>query len=235
MVGRAEMLHRGATKMDLPPRCVDLRAMQEDTEELLDRFAGGDAAGYEALFRRYHGPLRRFVLGHTDARFRGLVPVDDLMQEVHLQALASLPRFSYRRELAFFLWLCGIARRLIANHCRRLRRRPPPVSASTARTRGGGLTSHDLLDAARCDAPTPIQQATLNQHLDLLAAGLEGLPARRRRAVVLRYIEGLGGDEAADEMGLSANAFRSLLSRALLQLREALDHMLGGESVGPGG
>ena len=55
-----------------------------------------------------------------------------------------------------------------------------------------------------------------------LHAALRQLPERRRAAFVLCAVEGLDPREAAEVMGISRNAMRSLLCRARAQLEEML-------------
>lgn len=50
---------------------------------------------------------------------------------------------------------------------------------------------------------------------------LEKLPARQRAAVVLRYYLGLDDAQIGQELGASAGAVRTLVSRALAGLRES--------------
>jgi RNA polymerase sigma-70 factor (sigma-E family) len=57
---------------------------------------------------------------------------------------------------------------------------------------------------------------------DQLARALLGLPARRRRVVVLRYVVGLTEREVAEDLGISVGAVKSAGSRGLAQLRGLL-------------
>jgi RNA polymerase sigma factor (sigma-70 family) len=196
------------------------RAHDERTPDVLGRLQLGDVGAYRVLFERYEGPLTSFVRSHTDPAFRRAVPVEDLVQEVHLAALGSLGRFSYRRELSFYFWLCGIARKLIANRARALKRRPPAVRGPFLIGRSG-TTSTDLLAAAAGSGATPLDELCLRENLHLLALGLSVLPERRRQAIVLRYVEGHDSEGAAARMGTTPGAFRVLLARALLELRDA--------------
>src|SRR5574341_413053 len=97
--------------------------MRPRTDDLLDRFRAGDRVAYETLWKRYHQPLREFIRHHLPSQPSLDLAVDDLLQDTHVEALRCLASFTYRRELAFFFWLCGIARRLIANRRRKLGRR----------------------------------------------------------------------------------------------------------------
>jgi RNA polymerase sigma-70 factor (subfamily 1) len=199
--------------------------MSPDTVELLQRFRAGDEAAYAELFERYRPDLERFVRAHMDAGLRRAVPEEDVLQETHLEALRSLDRFTYRRELAFYFWLCGIARNRIHHHCRRLSRQPPPaVPAGAGR---GATSSQDLMGSLQSGRPGPVEQAQLQEHLDLLALALEGLPPLQREAVLLRYVEEHDNAEAAALAGVPAGTFRVRLARGLLRLRELLADLLG--------
>jgi RNA polymerase sigma factor (sigma-70 family) len=197
----------------------------ERTPDVLARFRDGDHEAYRALFDRYLEPLTRFLRSHTDPAFRSAVPIEDLVQEIHLAALRAVDRFTYRRELSFYFWLCGIGRKLIANRCRALKRAPPAVHGPLL---GGesGTTSADLLAVASSRERSVLDEICLKENLHLLALGLCRLPPRRREAIVLRYVDGHDNDHAAAILGMSVGAFRVLLSRALVELRDAFGEPL---------
>jgi RNA polymerase sigma-70 factor, ECF subfamily len=194
------------------------------TPELLRRFGDGDEEAYRTLYDRYRSPLLGFIRNHMDEALRRAVSEDDLLQETHLEALGALHRFTYRRDLAFFFWLCGIARRRIHHHCRRLRRLPPPLSLY--HRRAGSVSSSDLLRTLASAGQDPFEDLSFRQHLDLLASAIESLREKDRCAVVLCYVEGLSGPEAAAAIGVSPGAFRVRLSRALVRLRGVFDDLL---------
>lgn len=68
-------------------------------------------------------------------------------------------------------------------------------------------------------APEPV---TRNPELDETWTQLRRLTPQRRAAVVLRYYEGLDDTEIASLLGCSRSNVRSLVQRALEQLRKAL-------------
>jgi RNA polymerase sigma-70 factor (ECF subfamily) len=205
--------------------------MDAKTEELLAKFRSGDEAAYGILFQRYLQPVKAFLRGHMDTGLRRHVSEDDLLQETHIEALKSLDKFTYRRELAFFFWLCGIARHRIQHHCRRLKRRPPPLNFA-APAKAAETLSQDLINTIRGVDPSPSQQVSLREHLGLMAAALDSLPATSREAVVLRYIEGHENADAARIAGVKPDTFRVRLSRGLVLLREAFVKLLGGIETG---
>lgn len=69
------------------------------------------------------------------------------------------------------------------------------------------------------DRPTPDPQ---ENRCDLPAA-LDGLGARQRAVVVLRYWEDLSLEQTADALGCTVGTVKSQASRALAQLRGLLD------------
>ncbi len=201
------------------------------TVSLLDAFRQGDTAAYEVLFERYRAPLERFVRGQVDPGLRHRLRVEDVVQEAHVRALERIEGFEYRRERAFFFWLCGIARNIVLHSLRGMRRGPRPLAEIGAPYRGAHTTV-DLMGRIAGDATPADQMVDAAQHLELVAAALMELPARRRDALILKYVEQLDTSEAAARLHLKAGTFRVLASRALLQLRGQLEVMLG-EAVTP--
>lgn len=55
-----------------------------------------------------------------------------------------------------------------------------------------------------------------------LEKALQGLTSRQREAIFLRFYQGLSYDEVAEVLGISVKATYKIMSRALLQLKEAL-------------
>lgn len=67
--------------------------------------------------------------------------------------------------------------------------------------------------------PSPMQR---REDAEVLVRALRGLPVRRRRIVVLRYLEGLSEREVADLLGLPVGTVKSSSARGLTELRVAL-------------
>ncbi|MEM7247972.1 MAG: sigma-70 family RNA polymerase sigma factor [Acidobacteriota bacterium] len=199
---------------------------EEPTPDLLLRFEQGEPEAYEILIERYRPELLRFIRSHVSPWLERHVSVDDLFQEAQLEALRSLPRFTYRRPLAFFLWLCGIARNVINAHARRLGRQPPVLSLQGP-ARGRSTSSVELVATLCGSGDSPSERLALKENLHLLAAGLEQVPGRRRQALILKHVEGLDNTDAASRLGLSVGAFKVLASRALGDLRDQLVELLG--------
>ena len=137
----------------------------------------------------------------------------DVAQTALLKAAEKLDGF--RGEASLRTWLHRIA----TNECRMMRRRRAPSSLDAL-----------FDDVAEGRAPERVETAPDPEEivLDLEAresvlAALETLPDRHRCVLLLVDGNGLSYRQAAQVMGVSDPALRSLLFRARAALREALE------------
>jgi hypothetical protein len=78
------------------------------------------------------------------------------------------------------------------------------------------------------DACVGVEDQALERRLQLreLVSAFGSLPARQRRAIVMRELEGRSYAEIADRIGASPGAVRQLLSRARISVRDRLATLL---------
>ncbi len=180
--------------------------------QLIRKARAGDQDAFAELVAshadRVYGALRRFGLDPGEA--------DEVAQEVFLRAWRGLARFQERAQ--FSTWLYRIA---FNEAQRRLARRTP---AAVAADDGGPDPVLGLPEAAHLG---PEAQALDRELEQALVMALDQLPMQLRAAVVLRDIEGLSTEQAAEIVGVGQAAFKSRLHRGRKQLRTLLEPYLG--------
>jgi RNA polymerase sigma-70 factor, ECF subfamily len=171
--------------------------------ELIQRARAGDEDAFAELVMlhadRVYGALRRFGLGEDEA--------DEVAQEVFLRAWRGLARFEERAQ--FSTWLYRIA----FNEAQRRRSR-------SALPRADADPDGEDPIVALPDSPDlgPEAQTLSREFEQILDRALWQLPAEWRDAVVLRDIEGLSTEEAAELVGVRQAAFKSRLHRGRMRL-----------------
>ena len=134
---------------------------------------------------------------------------EDVAQEVMLRAWRGIARF--QGQSSYFTWLYRIAVNEASRALEKKARRPAGVS----------IGAHELQLPAS-PAYDPSQQAEKSELRRVLGQALVELPPTLRTAIVLRDVEGLSTQEAAEIVGVSQAAFKSRLHQARLRVRAAV-------------
>jgi len=180
-------------------------APAEPEAALVERAQGGDRAAFEELVRRHADHLYSVVLRFVADRGAA----EEVTQEAFLRAWRSIGRFEGRSR--FFTWLYRIG----INEAKRRAARQPPATVVS------------LDDEPIPEAPdwseAPETRLRHNDLRRLLEDTIRALPIEYRTPIILRDVEGLTTQEAAEVMDLGEAAFKSRLHRARLAVRRALD------------
>jgi RNA polymerase sigma-70 factor, ECF subfamily len=179
--------------------------------ELIRRARAGDQDAFAELVmmhaERVYGALRRFGLDAGEA--------DEVAQEVFVRAWRGLARFEERAR--FSTWLYRIA---FNEAQRRLARR------STLRAEPDPNRDDPIASLPESPELGPEALTLHREFEENLEQALGQLPVDWRAAVVLRDIEGLSTEEAAEIVGVGQAAFKSRLHRGRMQLRALLEPYL---------
>jgi RNA polymerase sigma-70 factor (ECF subfamily) len=175
--------------------------------ELIDRARAGDEDAFAELVTAHadqvYGALRRFGLDRDEA--------EEVALEVFVRAWRGLDRFEGRSKLSTWLY------RIAFNEAQRALSRRRPADAEIAAEDADPATAVPDHEHRGPDA-----QALNREFGEVLDRALSQLPADWRIAVVLRDLEGLSTDEAAQIAGVRQAAFKSRLHRGRMRLRELL-------------
>jgi RNA polymerase sigma-70 factor (ECF subfamily) len=172
----------------------------------------GDQAALEALFGRHSGALYQSalkLLGNPQ-------DAEDALQEGMLSAFKNLRRFEGRSK--FSSWLTRI---VINAALQRLRSQRAHQTISADERLGN--TEVTLAEQLPDPEPDPERLYAREELRQLLDRNLTRLAPDMRSAVLLRDLEGLSTQEAAEALGVPENTLKSRLHRARLQLRERIE------------
>jgi len=172
--------------------------------DLARQAQAGERTAFATLYRRYLPRVYRYFYVRTGA----VQPAEDLTSQTFMAALESLPR--YRERGTFAAWLFAIASRRYADVCRTQAAILPQVA-------------DDAWDDPPDPAPLPETALVHAERMASLAQALRALSPDRAQAVALHFFGGLTHKETARAMGRSGIAVKSLINRALRDLRETLN------------
>jgi RNA polymerase sigma-70 factor (ECF subfamily) len=185
-----------------------------DRDRALVEEARRDPLRFDALYRRYLAQVYSYAYHELGDHHEA----EDATERTFLAALAGLAGFEERARPAdgegastFRVWLFQIARNSVSNQ-RRSRRRHPvaPIEA-----------------AALVADPMDVEgNATLRDEGAAAWRAVGRLPADRRQALILRFVDEMSNAEIAGVLGKSEGAVRVLVHRAL----RAVARDLGGDA-----
>jgi RNA polymerase sigma-70 factor, ECF subfamily len=178
---------------------VDGRQIRADAA-LMAAVVAGERDAFARLVAKEAPRLVRFATGLLDND----AEAEEIAQEALLRLWRQAP--DWRPVARIGTWLHQVTYRLAIDL---LRRRRPMVEME------------EIVDLIVDPAPLPEEALADGQRLENLRQALGGLPERQRAAILLAYHQDLGQREAAFAMGISEEAYESLLARARRRLRHA--------------
>jgi RNA polymerase sigma-70 factor (ECF subfamily) len=192
-----------------------------DDKQLIRRLLAGDERAFEAFFNAYFARVYRFAL----PRLNGDA---EAAQEVVLSALTKAMRklSDFRGDSALFTWICQICRHEVVDHIRARRR-----------------TRHVVLIDDQPELRQAIESIEAPEEYDLVKnygraetgrlvrVVLDRLPVAYGDALEWKYIEGESVEVIGERLGIGTIAAQSLLARARIAFREALEKVFGAEAA----
>jgi RNA polymerase sigma-70 factor (ECF subfamily) len=178
----------------VPLHRVDGSPAEMSDEALVAACGTGERSALGALYDRHATTIRRFLARLSGTEERDL---DDLVQATFEVVVRAAPRFDGRSSVR--TWLIGIANNTARHHVRtevRRRRLREAASAQPQITATGEHGERERLHEAICE-----------------------LPPKLREALVLVYLEGFTGPEAAAAIGVREGTVWKRLHEAREGLR----------------
>jgi RNA polymerase sigma-70 factor (ECF subfamily) len=185
---------------------------------LMLAFRNGDEAALGDLYRRWAGPLLRYLERMVSER----AIAEELLQEAFVRVHGARER--YAPEARFSTWLFRIGRNLALNELDRAHRRRPHLSASRMddRDEAPGAPPRPRLSLVS-ERPSPLEVTEARESSVRLEQELARLPERQRSALWLAAVEGRSYVEIADILDTSTQSVKSLVHRARATLAERME------------
>ena len=172
------------------------------------RYASGDYAAFETLYRRHKDAVYRYFLRQMDA-----ASAADGHQDTWTRVIANRAR--YRAEGRFRAWLFAIAHNVLADRRRQSMREAalyPATSAAVDEMAGGGAS--------------PERGAAGIEAARRLHALIRRLPVAQREALIMHKESGLSLKQIAAVTGATEEGVKSRLRYAMEKLRAGMrDHV----------
>ncbi len=180
----------------------------DDDTDLMCRYAAGDAAALEPLYRRHNDAVYRYLLRLAGNR----ATAEELAHDVWIKLMQSRKR--YQPSARFRTFLFRIAHNAFIDLTRRQRGQHQPldsVELAAAGETAGAATDLDLLRQR-------------------FQAALAELPLEQKTAYVMHEESGLTLEEIALATGVNRETAKSRLRYAVRKLKDRLAADLGSET-----
>ena len=176
----------------------------------------GDVQAFGTLHSRYYSRVYHLAYLRTN----NVQDAEDVASETFVRALAHLSRLRLKDDDAsLYPWLHRIAMNLIVDGHRR---RPPSGVVSLDGPAVAGIRS--LLDSALPGGDaTPHEIAERHEVQQLVRAAIAALPDDYGEVLIYRFLGDLSVREIAPLLSRSEAAVKSLLHRAVVQVRREIE------------
>jgi RNA polymerase sigma-70 factor, ECF subfamily len=192
-------------------------------DELLSNLLAGEPHALEALLYREHDRLLAYIQRKYPNDLRGIAGPEDVLQETFAQVCEQADRFRPDGPDSFYRWTATIARNRLMDL----------IKAQRAAKRGGKFerislpenrdrSMVELFSMLRSSDPAPSKAAMTGEALAAMRVAIAALGPEMRKAVEMRYLQGLGVAEVAAAMGRTERAIHQLCHRALKRLRSSI-------------
>ncbi len=183
------------------------RRVLSGEDKLVERCLQGDDSAWEAVVSSYGKRIFNLSYRYTSRRDEA----EDLTQEILIRVYQNLQ--TYRAESGSFQnWIFRVARNLIIDRYRQIRRYPQT----------GGSEELETMNITDDKVPNPQRAAEQVEASKFLQGGLQSLPPELKEAIVLRDLEGMAYSEMADMLKVPEGTVKSRINRGRLELAKLL-------------
>jgi RNA polymerase sigma-70 factor (ECF subfamily) len=175
--------------------------------KLVERCLQGDDSAWEAVVNLFGKRIYNLSYRYTNRKDEA----EDLAQEILIRVYQNLK--SYRAESGSFQnWIMRVARNLIIDHYRQVRRFPQT----------GGSEELETMNIRDDKIPNPQRAAEQMEASQFLQGGLQALSPELKEAIVLRDLEGMPYGDMAELLNVPEGTVKSRINRGRVELAKLL-------------
>jgi RNA polymerase sigma-70 factor (ECF subfamily) len=216
----------GAKPVASPPDFEEI-----NSPEFLEMLLAAGPSGQKTFTRLVRGTHERF-LGFIRRQIASQEECLEVLQEVYLAVHKGLPGFAGKSKLT--TWIYSLAHHKICDRIADRDRRHQELTESREAGLSTETAGSDRWDGISAwDAP-PDRLAARNAVEGLIGKAVEALPENARQVYLLRDVEGMSGEEAAEVLGITPENVRVQLHRARRQIVDWVQGKMAGAADAPG-
>lgn len=188
-----------------------------DTEQLLKQVAAGDRTALNELLKRHRELLSRFIDNRLGQRLRARIDASDVVQEAQMEIARRIDEFLERRPMPFHIWL----RKTAYQNLLKLRRQHNAQCRDMAKE-VMSRNSSMMLVKHLFHTKAPYDDVIAKEISDRVYEAVFELDELNQEILLLRTLEGLSNEEAAQILDIQPKTASKRYTRALLNLRQCL-------------
>ncbi|WP_051303428.1 RNA polymerase sigma factor, partial [Psychromonas aquimarina] len=167
-------------------------------EELMQAYANGDLIAFNALYQRHKSRILGFII----KKLKNQNEAEDVFQQVFTKL--HVARNNYRQEIPFLPWIFTITRNTLIDHIRKHQKNQKHINTYT--------------ESLQSDTNTESEHTPVSELIEQLSS----LSVTQRQALLLRFNQGLTFKEISEQMQMSADNSRQIISRTIRKLRKLM-------------
>jgi len=190
-----------------------MSVQQLNDHELVQLYVGGNEDSLAILLQRH----KRKIFSSIVVVVKDRQLAEDIFQDTFFKVILTLKKGQYNEEGKFLPWVLRIARNLIIDHFRRIKKLPPvPVYINEE---GEEVSVFNLLASDSNDSMGVENKKFRKDIRDLIGR----LPADQREVVLMRIYYDMTFKEISDFTSVSINTALGRMRYALFNLRKMIE------------
>lgn len=182
--------------------------------ELVKLYMEGSEDALAVLVKRHKRRLYTYI--YLVIRNRELA--EDMFQETFFKVIQTLKRKQYNEEGKFLPWVLRIAKNLMIDHFRKVKKMP---SISVVLNDEGEET--DIFDVMPCESENKKNTEEVKQIKHTIRSVVNNLPQDQKEVVIMRTYYDMSFKEIADLTNVSINTSLGRMRYALINMKKMLE------------